>query len=132
MTHLQFRDRLADVMNAYHMSNQSHLANTIREMIREFDAGLTDSSLHPDTARADAAERMLREAIKLANSYAPGELVAMCLIRDVPGLREWYDARNERHSQSLKRNGLIAKRNAAFAEAARLDAELSAMGGLES
>lgn len=84
---------------------------------------------HPETARADAAERMLSDVYRwsVQNDNVDGWDAGENLLDSVPGFKQWID------TPARHRADLTARRDTARAEAARLDAELAALtGGKES
>lgn len=75
---------------------------------------------HPDTARADAAERMLGHILEVVTCESRDAAFV-----DVPGVREWWES----YCKDIKRRILANNLADAESTAARLRAELAALDG---
>lgn len=79
---------------------------------------------HPDTARADEAERMLALVMAKVNTFSPSQNPGACLMRDVPGLRIWCAQTGDRLAKIAD---LTARRDRERAALAATEAELAAL-----
>lgn len=76
------------------------------------------------TARADTAELMLAGVMLKVNTYSPSQNPGACMLRDVPGLREWMKATGTRLEKIVQ---LTAERDRLDAERERVAHELAAI-----
>lgn len=101
MTVEEFCNKVRDLCD---QASEPYMKNCIIKRASELDR---ESGLNAE--RHTELEMMLYRCLTMADRYIEGQVYA-CLKRDVPGLREWLDANDNRLAKTAKRAELMEER----------------------